>query len=212
VDVDLDDKKILEGMLRVVLTSDDMVESIFQGNGLHTALDLDPAATLVSTWAEPFHKTTDLTENDCLWKDLENTHFSSETESSADAHMRTCQPAPPSSSSSYKYGGSTLLQPETRPIGRERLVVEIEWIYVGPVMVEMNFINIGKLYDPFPFMNEKCFSADCPCWRYSSIPAKRLRGGWIGTQLPTQLPTQLYSYIRKRHELTVYVFYLEAYD
>jgi hypothetical protein len=46
VDVDSDDEKILEGMSMVVLTSDNMVESTFQGNDFRTALDLDPVIHL----------------------------------------------------------------------------------------------------------------------------------------------------------------------
>jgi hypothetical protein len=137
VDVDSDDEKILEGMWRVLLILDNMVESIFQGNEFRTALDLDPVTTLVGVWTEPFHKTTGLTENDCLGKALEIIHFSSETESSTHAHLCTCQPAPPSSScDSYEYGRGTLLQLETRPISQEQLVNEVKGIYAGLVMLE----------------------------------------------------------------------------
>ena len=31
-----------------------------------------------------------------------------------------------------------------------------------------------RMFDPDSLMNERCFSADCPCWRYSSIPVKRI--------------------------------------
>lgn len=149
MDVDSDDEKILEGMSRVVLTSDDMVESIFQGNEFRTALDLDPVTTLVGVWAEPFHKTTDLTEDDCLGKALENIQFSSETESSTDAQTRTYEPTPPSSScDSYEYGGSMLLQPETRPISQEQLVNEVKGIYAGLVMVEKNCVDICRTQVP----------------------------------------------------------------
>ena len=166
MDVDLDDKKILEGMSRVVLTSDGMVESISQGNEFRTALDLDP---LVSDWAKLFHKTTDLTENDCLWKDLEN---------------------------------------------------EVEQIRASLVIAEKEFIDMCNRYewilDPFPLMNERCFSADYPCWRYSSIPVMNLSSSqlereqrsWIGTQLSKQL---LHRCTRKRDELAINVLYLEAY-
>jgi hypothetical protein len=308
VDVDSDDEKILEGMSRVVLTLDDMVESIFQGNELRTALDLDPVTTLVGVWAEPFHKTTDLTENDCLGEALENIHFSSETENSTDAQMRTCQPAPPSSScDSYEYGESMLLQPETGPISQEQLVNEVKGIYAGLVVVEKYCVDIcrtqvphkrirskreqelrfddffsiflrdpsvwllelafnvhfvitaqeftiwsladlgivavedicildqqrsvylrriwsllhrlcdidnryERMFDSYPLMNERCFSADCPCWCHSSIlvryPWLFLGLGWIGTQLSITSPLRLDWH--PALEFAVYVLYPEA--
>ena len=174
MDVDLDDKKILEGMSRVVLTSDGMVESISQGNEFRTALDLDP---LASDWAKLFHKTTDLTENDCLWKDLEN---------------------------------------------------QVEQIRASLVIAEKEFIDMCNCYewmlDPFPLMNERCFSADYPCWRYSSIPVMNLwsfpelrrqasraqaQRSWIGTQLSNAL---FYRCTRRRDEVAMIVLHLEAYD
>jgi hypothetical protein len=107
-----------------------------------------------------------------------------------------------------------LLQPETRPISQDQLVIEIKWIYVGLAVVKKNFIVIDNRYDHFPFMNEKCFSADCPCWRYSSIPVMDLwsfqlelpERSWIGTQLSKQLLH------RRRDELGINLLYLEAYD
>jgi hypothetical protein len=155
VDVDLDDKKILEGMSRVALTSDDMAESIFQGDEFRTAQDLDPVTTInlgIEDILIPYKQ--HLFSFCYLWQ------FS-------------------------------------------RRLCDIDNRY-------------ERMSDLDSFMNERCFSAGYPCRRYSSIPGKRFRGGWIGTQLstqlPTQLPTQLYSYIRTQHELAVYVFYLEAYD
>ena len=239
------------------------------------ALGLDPVTTPVDVWAEPFHKTTHLTENDCLGKDLENTHFSSETEGSTDTHMRACQPAPPSSPCGlYKYGGSMLLRPETRPINQEQLVIAVKGICAGLVMVERKCIDIyrtqfrhkpitskreqellplcstyfrclrclrylrslqhwlhcidncyERVLDPLPLINERCFSAGCPCWRFSSIPVRyphsllalgyrctsglQPRRDWIGTQLSTAI---FCVYVQEEHNLAVYVLYLEAYD
>jgi hypothetical protein len=117
VDVDLDDKKILEGMSRVVLTSDDMVESIFQGNEFHTAQDLDPITTI-------------------------------------DLGIAAAE--------------DTLIPYKQHPF---------YFCYCWSPSYRLCDIDnrYERMSDPDSFMNERCFSADCPCWRYSSIPVRYLR-------------------------------------